>query len=120
MNTFQKFMLKPENVNIAIDIARLYHPDRKNLKIVVKHHYDWVIIEGHNIAIGIEFPVALMGLGWKIEHFKKIADEGKFRAWRFVWDNKYPSNDPDVNPILENYNVPKPTPKEMMKYYYKD
>jgi hypothetical protein len=148
LNSFQNYLLNPNNKYIIWEIVKLYHPDipetttsKKGIisktidKIKIYPKYDWICIEYNyngKIAIGLEFEVNLLGIGWKIEDFVKQYNNNKFKAWRFSDDSKYIptdyskeeseriSNDPDINDLLISFNVPKPTPEEMIKYYYED
>jgi hypothetical protein len=158
LNTFQKFMLNPENKHIAWEIVRLYHPDietkyispysgkEKEANIQIQGYYNGIEIKGKfnyipqptgirvSVNIGVSFTPRFHGMGWELSDFEREYNENTFKAWRFRYDDsKYieitwneelkifesPTNY-DVNSILTKYNVPKPTPKEMLNEYYSD
>ena len=125
-----------------------YNNKNKESDINVSIKYDRIIISGKfnyipqpignrvSVEIGISFKPSFYGTGWKLNDFVNEHNKQKFRAWRFAFgDSKYDSksaiwneetkefddkNCPDVNNIMIKHNVPKPTPKEMMDYYYRD
>jgi len=122
-------MTDPLNKNISDEIVQLYHPGTE-IKTKVSIKYDWVTIEGRGIGIGLDFIVGnsgtpFMGAGWSIRDFVRAYETSAFKGWRFVTDSKYvrgriKQDCPDINQILADHSVPRPTPTEMFKYYYSD
>jgi hypothetical protein len=146
-NRFQKHLLQPENRHIIWKIMKLYHPDLNETWVSKsgKTHnvldwtdvfakYNWVTITfKHIVDIGVKFIVPFSGRGWKIDDFERTAGNSKFKAWRFISDSKYEepawdaesrefitSANPDINPLFEELEIPRPTAHEMMKFYYSD
>ncbi len=148
MNTFQRFLLKPENRSIIHTIIKLFHPDLLDeypnpykegktiklddrLKIGIK--YDWITIEANipsygRISIGVEFNSTVMSGTKPLKRFEQSLIEDKFKAWRFYDDVKnksyseegHETNNPDVHDLLISLKVPKPTAQEMSDYYHQD
>jgi hypothetical protein len=141
LNNFQKDMLKPENRHIAWEIVKLFHPEtpdtfvsRKGVeykcidKMQVYSKYDWICIsfmmKDIKCDIGMELPTKFYGTGWKMKDFEKQM-KNRFRAWRFSMDSKYVPETPeevhpDINLILNKHGIRKPSPTQMMDFYYKD
>ena len=122
-------MTDPLNKNISDEIVQLYHPGTE-IKTKVSIKYDWVTIEGKGISIGLNFIVGIsgrefMGEGYEMKDFVKAYNTSAFKGWRFYDDGNFNKDKkqqdcPDVNHILAKYGDPRPTPKEMFKYYYSD
>jgi len=115
------------NRPIVHEVVKLFHPEMSDLELSslkIGTKYSWVTIDGRGVSIGIEFNPGFIGMGWKMKDFVQAYNKKRFRAWRFVDDSKYipypNSNNPEVHDLLISYKVPKPTPKEMFKYYYSD
>lgn len=132
MNTFQRDMLKEHNMTAIKEIVKLYHPDLNpdDLQLKVSTKFDWIIIEGKGVNIGIEYVVAkdgqiIMSGSKPLDHFINAFNTSKFRAWRFYLDSKNnkpgePANDPDINSIMRGHKILKPSAKEMYDYYHAD
>ena len=125
MNKFQHFMIFKQNRPIVYEIVKLFHPELSDLelpslKIFTK--YSWVTIDGRGVSIGIEFNPGFSGIGWKMKDFVEAFNKRSFRAWRFADDKKFKTHphEEDISHIVKKHNIPKPTPTEMMKYYYSD
>jgi hypothetical protein len=135
-NSFQKALLK--NKDAAWEIIKVFHPDileeyKDRLKIYLK--YDWVCIElkaqkNISVSIGVTFQCNLYSGNKPLHLFEKELKNNSFKAWRFYDDSKsiigiVPDNEVNmyndkVNNILNRYNIPKPTAKQMSDYYHSD
>lgn len=133
LNAFQKYLTRdPRGLEAIKEIVRLFHPDVSDedltrLRLYTK--YDWVCITYKGINLGIEFYHKLWGSGKTISDFEEAyREKGNWRAWRFVDDCKTQRlnirQDDDlkdkITPIMNKYNVHKPSPKQMFDYYYHD
>lgn len=150
MNDMQKFLMtNPEGIKALWSIVKLFHPDipdyyltNKGKEINVKQcmqvrvKYSWVTVYlkyqpiGQNYirfaSIGIDFRHNFFGAGITMEHFKESYHKsGYFEAWRFFDDYYYSRSDSflqreKVDYLFKTFNVPKPTPKQMYDYYFRD
>lgn len=136
MNRFQQYMLNlPEDKKL--EIARIFNPEltgvNKNGNKSIptfQQKYDWVMIYLNNkISVGITFHHGFTGTGYKMKHFIEAYEKNSFKAWRFVDDPNFKRN-PDeddnegltrkINEYFKQNPCPKPTPQEMITYYYRD
>lgn len=133
MNAFQRYLLAL-NDEAKLKIVEIFNPEyrsqlTKSGKLIVPDFspkYDWVCIYNKNkISVGIKFKIRFYGMGWKIQHFQREVEESDFEAWRFVDDRAYKSDNDNklseqVRELFTELNIPRPTAKELMNYYYKD
>ncbi len=132
INRMQSFLIQEENQSKLFEIVRLFHPYLTSMNgLSVSAKYDWICVRGGAVDIGIQFPTGLTGTGWKKEDFEKQHNNNKFKAWRFADDKYYGKSEyfgieymsalnPYVHTLMTLLEIPKPTPHEMMKYYYSD
>ncbi len=107
-------------------LVQLAHPGYSK-KYQVYRKYDWLIIEGKGMGVGIEWDLELFGPGHKKEDFEKALDKELIKLWRFADDSLYGTPNSDlrvrthtVNLIVKHFNIPRPTVKQVMDYYYAD
>jgi hypothetical protein len=135
LNRFQQFVLDGKASSVITEIIELFHPGYKpvnkigNLKpIKVYPRFDWIMIEQGDVNIGISYRIGIdgklfMGTGYTIQDFTKAYSSSYFQAWRFVNDRSYvpnADNNHNMNEFFAEHKVPKPTPQEMLDYYYSE
>ena len=129
INDFQKRLLKDkvlvqEIVNVmceGVEIPEhIYHVGTK---------YDWVTISSKTgIDFAMKFDTPFWGNKIKLKDFQEAYKEDTFKIWRFVTDSSYKEGKRNLTKLEEYsfkklmkvYNVEKPTPEQMYKYYYED
>lgn len=132
-NNFQKSLRS--NKECIWEIVKLFHADiseDKKDQIKAYTKYDWVCITGSDVDLGIQFECHLMSGNKPLHLFEKELKNNKFRAWRFIGDSKFESENRDnlkylkilynrvLNDILNKYEIKKPTAKQMSDYYHSD
>lgn len=145
LNDFQKALI--DNKEVAWKIIKVYHPDIQEeypnkykqttiktldrLEVVAK--FDWVCIklmaQHIKVSLGICFECNLSSGPKPYRLFEKELENNKFYSWRFIDDSKFkrcdvgytnlehPDNN-EVNRILNEHQIPKPTAQQMYDYYH--